>query len=351
MEYYGAHYTGALALINKAIAISPKEGVLHTVQAFIMLRYDAVGPAEQQLRQARKDGAPDHIVLPQLFAVMTLRHEEDNLLNEFPEPAAGAKGQTASDILQGRALALLSLNRIPDAATAMDRSLSLSRDADGLLLRSEIALRQNDTALADKLADEAYKLDPKNARVMVARLKRLERAGDTKGVLALSDQMIALYPVFSDPVVFKIRAYLKLNQDAKAREALVAYAAIRSKSSVGTYYRALLLSRAKDKKGAAQLLQSLPLQFARDNPEYALSMAQIVMDNGNIESGAGILGAGIGGAPDRIDLRLKLAQLRFDQNSPQSALLVLNPVQDSKDPQVQALLKRVKAQITKNRAF
>jgi hypothetical protein len=39
------------------------------------------------------------------------------------------------------------------------------------------------------------------------------------------------------------------------------------------------------------------------------------------------------------------------QDSPQAALLVLNPVQDSKDPHVQALLKRVQARIVKDRSF
>ena len=62
---------------------------------------------------------------------MQMRHEETNLLTEFPEPAAGAKGDVASDILEGRAQALLSLDRLPEAAASADRSLSLSRDPSG----------------------------------------------------------------------------------------------------------------------------------------------------------------------------------------------------------------------------
>jgi predicted Zn-dependent protease len=233
----------------------------------------------------------------------------------------------------------------------MDRSLSLNRDADGLMIRSNIALKQNDIPLADKLVDEAYRLEPKRAPVMVAKIKQLERAGDTAGVIALSDQMIALYPIVSDPVTAKVRAYMKLNQDAKAKAALDAYSAFRTKSAVVYFYRSVLLSRAKDKKGAAQLIQSLPLSFARDNPDLASQMAQIVLDNGNVENAAAILGAGLGGAPDQVDLRIKLAELRMGQDSPQSALLVLNPVQDSNDTRVQALLKKVRARIAKDRAF
>ena len=350
-EYYRARYTGALAIINKALTMAPTDGALHVVKADILLRFDAPGPAEQQLREARKDGAPDHVVLPKLFTVMLMRHEETSLLTEFPEPAAGAKGDVVADILAGRAKALLSLGHIPEAVIAADRSLSLNRDAPGLLVRSQIAAKQNDMALADKLVDEAYRLDPKSARVMLAKLHRLERAGDTAAVLALSDKMIALYPIFSDAVSVKARTYIKLNQDAKAQAALNDYAAIRPKSPVISFYRAVLASRAHNKKLAAELIQSLPPQFAHDNPDLAMQMAQIILDNGNEDSAAAVLGAAVGGAPDQLDLRLKLAELRLHQNSPQAALLVLEPVQDSKDPHLQALLKRVRAQVVKNRSF
>jgi predicted Zn-dependent protease len=199
--------------------------------------------------------------------------------------------------------------------------------------------------------DDAYRLNPKSARIMVAKLHRLERAGDTQALLALSDQMIALYPIFSDAVGFKVRTYIKLNQDAKAQAALTDYSAIRPRSPVISFYRAVLASRAHNKKLAAELIQSLPPQFARDNPDLAMQMAQIILDNGNEESAAAVLGAAVGGAPDQVDLRLKLAELRLHQDSPQAALLVLNPVQDSKDPHVQALLKRVQARIVKDRSF
>ena len=350
-QYYQGNYRGALPAMQKAVALSPREGIMRVVLSFILVRYESLGVAEREARQARQDGAPDHIALPQLFAVMIRRHEEINLLNEFPEPAAGAKDAVASDIWQGRGRALESLGRLPEAAVAMDHSLSLSRDADGLLVRSKIALKQNDPALAGKLADEAYRLEPKTAAVMVAKLGQLERANDTAGVLALSSQMIKLYPAFSDPVVFRVNAFLKQNQDAKAKAEVEAYLARRPRAGVGLYYRAVLLSRAKDKKGAAQIIQTFPLQFVRDYPEFGLQMAQIAFDNGNTEIAAGILGAGLGAAPDRTDMRLKLAELRLAQDAPQAAQLLLRPVEDSKDPRVQKLVGQVRARIAKDRAF
>ena len=350
-QYYNGSYRVSLVNMKKALAASPKEGIIRAGIARVLLRFDDNGGAERELRLARKDGAPDHAVLPVLFRVMVNRHEEINLLNEFPEPAAGAKDLVTSDILQGRALALFSLNRVGEAAHAMDRSLTLSRDADGLLLRAKIATQQKDTALARKMIDEAYRLDPKSGPVMLARLQQLGEANDDAATLAMADEMLKLFPYNSDARVGRIKVYLKQKQDAKAKEEVNALLARSSKLGIGIYYKALLLQRARDKKGAAQAIQSLPPEFVKSHPEYAVEMSQMAFDNGNVETASAILGAAISAAPDMVDARLRLASLRMTQNSPQAALSVLSPVQNSDDPRVQKLLGEVKARIAKDRAF
>jgi predicted Zn-dependent protease len=350
-QFSSGSYRVALVNMKKALEASPKEGILRANLARILMRFsDNVG-AERELRQARKDGAPDHAVLPVLFRAMVNRHEELILLNEFPEPAAGAKGMVTSDILQGRAMALFSLDRADEAAHAMDRSLSLNRDTDGLLLRSEIATRQKDGALARKLVDEAYKLDPKNGPVMFARLQQLVESNDDAATLAMADQMLKLFPYNSDARVGRIKVYLKQNQDAKAKQEVNALLARSGRLGVGLYYKAVLLQRAHDRKGAAQVIQSLPPEFVKTHPEYAVEMAQMALDNGNVETASAVLGAGLSAAPDMVEARLRLASLRMTQNSPQAALTVLSPVQDSKDPRVQKLLGEVRARIAKDRAF
>jgi predicted Zn-dependent protease len=117
------------------------------------------------------------------------------------------------------------------------------------------------------------------------------------------------------------------------------------------YYQAVLMSRAKDNKGAYQLIQALPPEFAKRHPEFALQMAQIAFDDGHAGIGSTILGAALSAAPDMVDVRLRLAALRMSQDSPQSANLLLNPVKDSPDPRVQKLLAEVRARVAKDRAF
>jgi predicted Zn-dependent protease len=351
VEFVKGSYRLSLALMRKALAASPKEGILRAQIARILMQLDANGPAERELRQARKDKAPDETVLPLLFAVMVSQREEQTLLNEFPQPAPNAKGLMAAAIWRGRAAAFQSLDQFQEAAAAMDHSLALNRGAGGLLIRAELATRQKDAVLARKLVDEAYKLAPQESAVLLAKLDQLQKSNDAAGVLAVSDHMLKLYPLSGAARAFRIEVFLKQNQDMKAKTEVDALMARRPKSPLGLYYRAVLLSRAKDRKGAAQIAQTLPPEFVKQSPEHGVTIAQMLVDNGNIDSAAGVLGGALGANPDLTDARLMLATIRMRQNSPQSALLVLTPAKDSPDPRVQKMLGEVRARIAKDRAF
>jgi len=350
-EYSKGGYRLSLSMMRKALADSHNEPIIRTEIARVLIRMDAMGQAERELRQARQDGAPDREVLLPLFYTMVSKHEETILLNEFPEPAANAKGDAAAAILKGRALAFRSQGQLAPAAAAMDRSLALSRTPDSLLVRADIAGQQKDAARAAKLVDEAFKLAPEDDATMAAKLDQLERANDQAGVLALSYRMQKLYPINSDPREARIRVYLKQNQDAKAKAEIDAFQALRPRSPLMLYYQAVLLARAHDEKGAAQIILGMSRQFIQSHPELAIEMAQIALDGGHAENSAAVLGYALAAAPDMIELRLKLAAMRLAQDSPQSAMLLLGPVKDSRDPAVQKLLSQARAKIDKDRAF
>ena len=342
----------ALMTMRKALAVSPQEGVIHALLARIIESglHDS-GAAEPELRLALKNGAPRYTVLPLLFGVMVDRHEEIGLLSEFPDPAPGAKGDEAADILYGRATALMSLGRLDEAAAAMDRCLAVRHDIRALLGRAEIAVRQNNLPLANKLVDAASGIDAKNESAQLAKLKLIQRSGDAARTLAASDKLIALYPDRADPRLIKIETLLKLNQNAKAKAEVDALLAKSPKSNYGAYYNALLLARANQKPQAMQIILALPPTFVKNNPQMALPIAEIAIETGHPEVGSGILGNAISAAPDLLDARLRLVELRLSQNSPLSAQTLLAPVKDSHDPRVQKLLAKVQGQIAKDRAF
>jgi tetratricopeptide (TPR) repeat protein len=353
-QYIKHDHRIALATIRKAFAASPTSpdrGVIRAVSARIMMALGDVGSAEHELREARKDGAPDYVVLSALLPLMVSRHEENQLLVEFPEPAPGAQGPLAADILYGRAKAFLSLDRLAEASAAMDRSIALRRDVSGLILRAEIATLQNDKVVAAKLVDEAYKLEPKNGAAALAKLKQIQSSGDTAKTLAFSEQIFNLFPDAIEIRVIRIETFLKMKQDGKAKDEVNVLMAKSPRSSFGKYYTAILLARANDKRGAWQTMQLVPPEFVRQNPSLAIPMAQLAVENGHIDSGAAFLVNALSVAPDLLDVRLQLANLRLKQDSPQTALSILAPVQDSRDPQVQKLLATVRARIAKDRAF
>jgi predicted Zn-dependent protease len=341
----------SLTMMRMAVAAAPKEGVVRMLLAMTLLRADNPAAAERELRQARKDGAPDRAVLPALFQALMARHKENQLLAEFPDPAPNMADEVTAQILRGRALALQSLDRIDEAAAAMDRSLSLQRDPAALLERAKMAAQQNDPALADKLTDETLRLDPKNGAALVAKLERLSRSNDAAKTLAFSDQVLKLYPDNIDARRVRIDIFLKLKQEGKAKAEVDNILARSPNHPVGRYYQAVLLARANDKKAAWQIILALPPEFVKSYPEYAVSMAQFAVDNGSVDTAAGILGYALGAAPRRAEVRLRLAELRMGQNSPQSAMLLLAPIENSPDPRVQKLLSQVRGAIAKNRAF
>ncbi len=341
----------AFTLIRKAVRASPNDGNLRMLTGIILQRLGDDARAERELRLARKYGASDQVVLLPLFRSMVARHEENQLLSEFPSPAINARGDVASQILHGRALALKSLHRIDEAAAQMDRSLALRRSPLSLSDRADIALQQENPALADKLIDEALKVAPTYGPALIARLNRLERSGDTARILAFSEHILKMYPNNIESHAARINTFLMLNQDRRAKTELDSVLIRSPRAPLARYYQAVLMSRAKNTRGAFQIILALPPEFVRSHPEFAMQMADIAFDNGNVERGASILGGALAEAPELLDVRLRLVALRMSQNSPQSAMVLLSPVKDFHDPRVKEQLAKIQKAIAKNRDF
>jgi len=350
-QYYSNQYRAALFTIRQAVAAAPTEGGVRAMSATIMIALGDEGSAERELREARKNGAMDHVVLAALLPLMIRRHEEEQLLVEFPEPAPGAKGDGAADILFGRGKALFSLDRLPEAASELDRSLTLRRDAAGLVVRAQIADRQNDHLLAAKLVDEAVQREPKSAPAALAKLTQIQGFGDPAKTLAFSQQMLDVFPGVIEFRLARIEAFLRMNQDGKAQAEVAALQAKVPNSNFARYYNGLLLVRANKKTAAWQVMQAIPPQFVRQNPSLAISMAQLAVETGHIDMGAAFLISALSAAPELVDVRFQLASLRMQQDSPQAALTTLQPIMGSTDPRVQKLLGTIRARIAKDRAF
>lgn len=330
----------ALVLLRKALAIEPKGGGIRTIIGRILLRTDNAPGAERELRQARRDGMPDRIVLTNLFQAMLAQHEEQKLLDEFPEPSANGKGGPNTDIMRGRAEAMLALGHLADAAAEADRGLAIHRTRPLLLLRAKIATAQKNLPLAGTIIDEALKQDPTYGPAMEAKLAWLKATKDANGALAMSEQILKEFHGDATSRRTRIDIFLARKQNAKADAEIALLAADMPKAPLTNYYRAIILART-DVQGAWRVAQSLPAELVQSDPSYAMQVAQMAIGSGYLETGAAILAAALAQSPDQLDLRLELASVRMKQNSPEAAFAVLEPVKDSNDPRVRAMIAQI----------
>jgi putative PEP-CTERM system TPR-repeat lipoprotein len=335
----------AIIYLKNAVSMAPKNGQVRAELGYLLLRTGDAISAERELRQARADGASDQVVLPSLFQAMLTRGKERDLLEQFPEPDANDKSVRAADVLRARAIALQKIGQPDKADTAMDRSLSIRRDAPSLLTRASLAQQQGDLPTANKVTDDALKLAPTDAGALMMKISLLQAQGQDQQALGYANQLVKYYPDTAAPKVARIGVYLKLKQDAQAQADVKAILAKQPGLPIGVYYQAIIKARAKDIKGAWKLVQSLPPEFVRSQPAIGIAVAQIALDSGNKEVALSTLSSVVAQFPQDAEARLRLGALKLQTKSPQQALDVLDPLKNSKDPRAAGLIGQAYARL------
>jgi cellulose synthase operon protein C len=328
----------ALIQLKNAVRLAPTNGEVRAHLGAALLRGGDAAAAERELRQAQNDYGPDDIVVPALLRAMLQRNENKELLAEFPDPPQGNLDKTAADILAARAIALQRSGRPKEARAAMDHSLGLRRDADGLVASVRLAQEQGDSALARSQTDETLKLSPTNEAALTSSVLLARQSGDAQKALANADEFVKRVPGSMVAKVLRIEVLLELKQDQRAKQEVDALLMATPKSLYGRYYRGVLMARAKDFKGAWREIQDLQPEFVQSQAPIAKMVAGIAVASGNAESGGAILTTFIARHPDDRLARFQLAALRLGQKAPQAAVDVLAPLKASDDPAVHALL-------------
>ena len=316
--------------LKNASSADPRNGPVRAELGTLLLRTGDYYSAERELRQARKDGASDQMVLPALFQTMLARNEEKAILDEFPEPSSASN--IAPDILKARALAFLALNQPANAVDAMDKSLKLRRDVSGLILRARIAQKSGAVPAALQFTDEAVAMAPNSMEASLFKVGVLLAANRLNDAMALADQIAAKFPGSLPAQFSRIEILMRMNRNDQAKAAVDAVLAKNPAIAIGVYYRALLLARSGDNKNAWRIAQSLPQEFLRSQAGVAVTVSQMAEASGSSETGAAILNAGIARFPRDAELRSRLAAMRVRQNDLNGALNALEPIKDTIDP-------------------
>src|SRR5579871_1206941 len=328
----------AIIQLKNAVNAAPRNGLVRVQLALADLMGGNYPDAESQLRQARIDHAPDQAVLPPLFDAMLARGEAQQLLAEFPDPGPHAKESSAPDVLKARAVALLRVGQPQQAVAEMDQSLAYRRDVSGLLTRAKIAQEEKDIGTAQKLADEALGRDSKSLDALVFEISLAMQSRHDAQALALAERLVHDYPDNLAARSARIEVYLKQKMDAKAKPEVDAILAVHPTLPAAVYYRAILLARAGRTRDAWGVAESLPPEFVQAQAGTAMAVAELAAANKDYETAGAILASALAKHPDDLNIRLRLAATRLQQNSAENALNILLPMKDSGDPRLQSLL-------------
>ena len=335
----------ALIQLKNAVRLAPRNGEIRARLGAALLKTGDTRAAQRELLQARRDNAPEVLVVPAILDSMVARGEARELLAQFPDPLPGTQSAVVPDILRARALALQMIGRPADASAAMVRSLGLRRDTRALLAGAKLAMQQADLVFANRLIDEAVKLSPTDQDVLVSQVALLFQAGDATKTLAAVDEFVRRSPRSTVGRVMRIEALLALKQDATARDEIEILEMQSLDSPFIPYYRGLLLARANDFKGAWHEIQTLHPEFVLAQPEMAMVVAEIAINSGNTPSGEALLATLVSRRPDLAPARIKLASVQLALRRPEAALKTLDPIKASQDPQVQAILGQANLQV------
>lgn len=338
----------ASILLKNVMRVAPTHAAAQLLLSQVLVQAGDLTGAERTLREARNAGAPDAAILPALLQVMLVRGKNRELLEEFPDPAAKVS-PVAADILKARAFAHQGLGRPAEASAAMDRSLQLRRDGQGLLAKARLTQIQGNVSAAKTLADQALQIDPKNFEAALFKINLLRALNENAAALDLANKLLAANPENLRARLVRIEIFLSRNEDQKAKSEIDALLARYPKMTAATYYRALLLERVGKHDEAWISAQNLPSEFVQSNPRIGLAVVKIAMAAGKMNAAEGILGRLVGRWPDDVSARVQLAAIRLEQTSFNSALSILEPLKGSTDPTVLKLLARAYAGVDRTK--
>ena len=297
--------------------------------------------ALDRLRRARKLGATEDVLLaPTLDAMLSLGQNQ-NVLDLYPDPGPDKRDFAAGIILRARASAMQVLGDSAGASDVMKRSLAILKDYDGIMTAARIALMQGNLDEADARVDEALKQSPRALDALLLKVELAMQRQQTAKAQQMAEKLVADNPTSVAARIMRIKIYLTADRADKAEADVDRILADKPDMPVMNYYKTLILARRGDAKAAWGLAHSLPKEFVQVDPGIMLNIANMAIAAGFLDSGANMLNVAVGRFPYMLEARLRLADIRLQQKSPQYALNALNLVKDSSDPRVMVLLTRI----------
>lgn len=333
----------ALRDLNLAASLEPNNPNVLVRLAVALNMAGDYQSALDWLRRTQKLGASRDIVLSPMLEALLSMGENQKVLDLYPDPAPADHSYAAGMILRARASAMQVLGDSAGATAAITRSLAILEDYDGAMTAGRIALMQGRMDVADAQADLALKLKPRDIDARMLKIEVAMRRGKVADAQQMAERLVAENAGSVSALLMRIKIYLAMDRaDKAAADVERIFAA--SEMPLARYYKAVIMARQGDARGAWGIAQALPKEYLQVDPGVAFNVAKMAAEAGFPDSGISILSGAVLRFPYLLENRLLLADLRLRQKRTDFALDDLKPVRESKDPRVAVLLARAALQ-------
>jgi putative PEP-CTERM system TPR-repeat lipoprotein len=268
---------------RNAVRTDPNSAAARAALAQASLDIGDTDTAEKEAQAALERGYDRAAGTALLIRAYLGRGRFQDVLRDFPAPDAQVPPAVAAQILTGRGLALLGLDRRDEARTAIEAAVRLAPQAAAVQIAAgQLALAAGNRAEAEAAFDRALAAEPANIEALLRKgTLQFERA-DFQGAVENFGRLLAAMPGNVIARNRKADAHLRLGQDAEALREVEAALRTAPGHAPSSYLRAVLHARAQEWRQADEILQRLGAVLA-NFPEGLLLQAGVKQALGQAE--------------------------------------------------------------------
>ncbi|MEO7494737.1 MAG: XrtA/PEP-CTERM system TPR-repeat protein PrsT [Massilia sp.] len=325
----------ALIQLKNAVSKSPEDGEARLLLASAYRDGGDPVSAEKEVRKAMSLKIAAERTLPILAASLLAQGQFQKVLDEIT-PEAAAK---SAALLAVRGDASLALGQQAQAKELYQQALAVQPNSgEALVGLARHAIGQNDSAAAQRYADEAVAKDAKNPEAWMFKGMLLRGKGKPEEALVAYDQALLLKPEHRTAHIEKAYTEIGLGKFDAAKADLDAARKLAPGNLVITYTQALLDFTQGKNAVALESLQKV-LRVAPEHMPSILLAGAVELNLGSIQQAEKHLRKYVEAFPANLYARKLLAQALLKSSQPADAAAALAPAlkEPSEDPQLLAL--------------
>jgi cellulose synthase operon protein C len=321
IEMTHGNLAAAELLLRRAVREDPRNAEAHLRLGLVQLRLGDAAAAEREFRLARESGY-QLVTVNQMLAETYMREGKfQQLLDEFPAPAAPDKSNVPLLVMRG--MAQLSLGRLAEARVTLEQAVKLGPDIpDPELAIARLDVAERNLKAAEDAVDRALSLDGGNVDGLLLKAQLLNARGQRAEAIARLDQAVKIAPLNVALRLERANMLIEANEDKKAEADAEAVLKNNPRNATAIYIEAVVAARAHDYTRADTLLTSIQPLFDHFPRAYYFE-AVVKFNLGQAEQAIEAATKYVARAPRDPDGVKMLARIDIATQRPEQAVAVL----------------------------